>query len=667
MPLPTDMPAVPEPPIDSAPQAPEFGLPWTPQDTERWRARIAASDAIMRDLLVQAKKNIAAYLNRNLMSAPVDDLVSVPATTWYLDNKRSQLFFRVPEVVLTPKKPTAEPNTHLAQAVVNEYLGPERAHIKTVMDEVIFDLLCPMGFGVLKVGYEAYPQTVADPTGQTTTIVAENYYARRIPPGRLIRPVDFMGSDYDDADYIGFHFEENVPPGTPGAVTSSDRGERDDFLLTVPTAGEGARGARTVRRGVEVWYKRRLEDPSVSDPFAYAMFILMDGESEPRRHDVSPYHVLAATGWAGANGFPVKVLKTRYISDSADAPSDTQITRILNEELSRGRTQLVVSRDRKMPTVIYNSATPGIDEVIDKIRRNESHGFIGVPANPASIFLVLDKGATAQENYRFNEVATDDMDRAWALGSNQQGVPVDSARTATELQLIQNNSETRLDYERAKVADFFCHKVARNILGLVQVFADDTQYIRLLGPDGAARMVQWSKEQIQGEFGFSIKANSQLRPDNAADLKRTTDVINFASKSPYVNQKELWRAAMIQWGFDVERVIKDPEPPKSDPPNVSITLQLKPTDFADPLTQPFAVALAKAAGMELEGMPPALPIASGVAGPSATDELRNLLTPGTADTADVLSKHKFDETGRLPGSGSTVGELAQGAPQGPVQ
>ena len=50
-------------------------------------------------------------------------------------------------------------------------------------------------------------------------------------------------------------------------------------------------------------------------------------------------------GWAGMEGFPIHVLTLRF-SDPALPPSDCTQSRAQVDELSMGRTQMVLQRDR---------------------------------------------------------------------------------------------------------------------------------------------------------------------------------------------------------------------------------------------------------------------------------------------------------------------------------
>src|SRR5262245_20215094 len=77
------------PPIDTAPTMGGFALPWTPEDTALWRARIAASDAQLKTVIEEGRKNVRRYTNRFLDPLPAnthgEDRIAVPASFWFLE------------------------------------------------------------------------------------------------------------------------------------------------------------------------------------------------------------------------------------------------------------------------------------------------------------------------------------------------------------------------------------------------------------------------------------------------------------------------------------------------------------------------------------------------------------------------------------------------------
>ena len=650
------------PPQDAAsPVAPAAPLKFT---KSAWQARLAASKDATQNIIEAGKKNVKRYRNKPLKGKPRADIVAVPVDFTKVEQKRAQLFYQVPEIQLMGLTPESEKTAPLSQAVLNQYLGPQKINIKTSMDEVLFDVLCPVGFGVICVGYEnkttEVPAQVDPLTGQpmgppVKVPIWEQYFGHRISPGMLRIDPDFIGSDFDKAMWIGYRTHKNVAEGTPGAST---RSKDDDRLLSDPLSAE--RGGVPRKWGTVVWYRTVIEDPD-AHPDAFRKFTWWDGDDEPEEHIDSPFQTIdPATGKIGGlMSSPIKVLTTRSVSDSAFPPSDSDITRNLVDERSRGRTQLLQHRNRTLPVTFFDSNRVPKD-VMDKIERGEIDQLIGIPNLDPSMFVPLQQADLKPTNYEFDKIAEQDINLAWALSNNQSGVASENVITATEAQSMKAGTDTRLDYERGKVALFFCEKIAASVMTLIQLFADQDSYVRMLGgalapqpPQGmdpqaaqtqaAANLVKWNKTMIQGDFEFKIKLNSQLRPDTTADQQKAAQWLNLSAPSPFVNQYENWKMMAETYGLDPSKIIQQPQPPAPEKPKVSISIK---GEDLSPIAPQYQNVLQILQSQGIEGLAPAQPPL-------------NPTQDTTAEQADVLSKHVSDLTGKLPGGGSQVAERVQ--------
>jgi hypothetical protein len=645
-------PTEPPPPTD----APDV----LPLNVDEWRARITACESYVKDLVAKGRKRVNRYRMKHYLGAATlsSDTIQVPVDFWNVEQKRAQLFYRVPEGVVHGKNPRSQQVAPTLQAVMNEYVGPSHLNAKATMDQMIFDVLCPMGIAGVKFGYETWTEAVenpmfaTDPTQPPTIDVPAGgrYLADRIPPGRLRGPfAEFTGSDFDEMDWIGYRFFE---PAFDGEVSATSYEARNDDLLSEEPRGASQRGQQRVRWGTYVSYRRRQFDKDTKNPDVIFEFELMDGDDAPRLHRPQPCPNFL--------GHTIKLLTIRYVSDRAVPPSDCEITEVLTEELSRGRSQALVARNRSLPQNLYDALRVK-QPTLDKIERGDIQGNIGHDGPiTEDLFKPLNKGELPRETYAFNDVIGRDIERAWGLGANQSGITTDTTRTATELQIIENAKDTRLDYERDKVTAFYTSKFLPSVCALLQHYATVEDVIAVTDERGAQTFVMWSKQDIQGEFAFTIKVNSQLRPDAAADVKKAADMINFAAKSPFINQAALWRDFIEAYGRDPAQYIVQPPPPQPEP----VMPSLKGEDLdpvANPLKYANVYAMLQKFGMTLPVTPDMAMLATLMASagaaqqPGEPDAAQNPTTDGTADVADVLTKHT--ESGRLPGSGSEVAEM----------
>ena len=663
-----------EPSGPTAPPTDPLGVepPALPFDAGQWLARLNAAKEKAKQRVVAARLFVERYMVRPLPQAPTTDTVTVPHDFFYTEQKKAQLFYAVPEFHLAGANPNDELTAPLFAAVLNQrILSARGVNAQVLMDALVMDILTPFGFGACKVGYTSTTRDmpVPDPmTGQPAidpmtmlpvmqpVVISHRYFADHIPGGRLRLPIEWLGGDIDDASWVGFDYIEYAKDHKGGGTMQ----EYEDLVQPAIEQQQSIRVEQR-RRVTEVWYRASLFDDE-AHPDQIRMFEWAEGESAPRRHENSPYQVTLPNGkLGGMKGYPIGYLTVRTLPDSPVPPSDSAIAKKTVDELSMGRTQLLQRRDRALPQTVYDTQRVG-PQAIDQIEKNINSAFIGVNGNPSEMFLPLDKGAMNRETYIVQDYLERDMERIYALGSNQTGTPQKGARTATELQIIQSNSDTRLDYERERIVAWLCEKFVPKVASLVQQFADETEYVQVLGPNGAMQLQAWNKENIQGEFVYSVQAGATQRHDVNAQLKRWLDAYNLTANDPNANRTELLRNIFRTLGMDPQRTMQTPPP--SPPPQPKVSASVKMEDLLTPAA-PIALKL-------LMGQPitqqdademTAFNQGSGFAAWSqnpANQPPTNGAHGGPAKKVEPLDKHTLDLTGQLPGGGSIA---AQGRPQ----
>lgn len=677
-------PPAPAPPLPYRDTAPEL----TEDDVKDWRIRLEAARDPIRAIITEGKTNTARYRVKPLLKAPLESEVVVPLDYSYTEQKKAQLFFQVPELHLEATRPELEATAPIAQAVINRALGPKPAGVdcKTALFEALTDAICATGYAVCKIGYETYVDgtkpvqigTEPVPGGQpgailglgatpmrpvmqnVPNVVNEQYYWRRIPPGHFRAPFDFMGSDFDDAPWVGWRFSEDVPVGDPvTARTRRGASANDDDLLLIDPVQTTRTGPKK-RWGTEVFYRACRFDETCKNPELVRTFKLYDDEDAPSVHEDSRDQRWAADGsLIGMPGYNLHVLTLRYTSDSCFPASDVQTTRQTVDEISKGRTQLMRRRDRSLPQVGYD-ATAVLPDSLAAIQKNENSAFIGFKGPvDASAFAEIPKGTFGRENFAFNEQAQRDLDTAWAMGSSGGVLKGDSPETATKSSQIQSAVETRLEAERTRVLEYLV-KGAMKLFGLIQVYADQQDYVRLEGQSAATRLQAWDKTTIGGLYAFKAKPNSHVRIDAEAERDQELRYYNIARQDPYGNGAEVFKQLSMKFGKDPQRVMKQPDPKGPDPAKGSISFTV--ADFIGP-GAPIAAELAAQCGYKVS--PQAMQAAGGFAQiwsqiqaeQQATADAQKQLTAGdaahggAAERAPMIDKHEGDLTGQLPGPG----------------
>lgn len=629
------------------------------------------------------RQNAKAYCDK--LQPPRPGGIRVNIDFEKTEQKRHQLFFRLPALKLRAlprtirdSQPRMGPNGQplegrdlkkaiaIFREVLTRLAGPKGAHTKAVMDELIFDLLCPAGIGFSKLGYERFEGAepimlptgamIPDPqfsqpgavlnislqpplipeTAPAPNVVSEKYYVARISPANGLIPPEFRQSDYDDADWLGYDFPMlseaardkgwTIPMGMKESVGSGD----DDRIM--PLDKKGQRSGQLRCR--EIFYYAQRLDPSVKHPNLIRRLVFVHGVKDPVVHEDFKDQRFDPRGRfiGGLRTHPIKVITLRYVSDLAYPPSDCAVTRRPTDELAEFRTIQMIHRRKAGPMRWIDIHGIIDDKIKDQIKRGEYYDTVPTDGD-GSRFL----GEIAQARYPTdNNLSEDrimaDINRAWALGANSSGASEKSGTTATEIASIAQATANRLGGEREAVTQYWC-RLVEGLGSLVQLYADHEDYVEILGEDGAKTVEAWTKDTVQGEFLYDAIPNSAMAPDAAADRDLALNRYNLLANDPFANREQLYRDTVEAYDGDPDRLTSQPQQPPPEKPKVSVSVNGDDLNPAMP-QYPNVTALLTATGIPPMAAPAPTAAPSGEPTGSADVVDRERLRMAAADNAD---------------------------------
>jgi len=583
----------------------KLAIPLTDKQATEWRERLDASKRAIDKKLEGWKQRLASYVGQPLKVMPTDDLVLPNKDLPRVKQKIAQLFYQVPELSLRPRQPQYAGAVFTFQSVLNFYLT-HKMHVERTVDEVLTDACAVSGIAASKIGYEVVTEDVdvpavdeqmaqelmaaglEVPTESVPVPIHESYFWKRISPAKLIIPTEFTGTDFDDAPWIGFKYRKPLSLAKRQYKLPDDfqQAGRDEATVSEDTDTHD-KPAKEVECS-EIWYKAHLFDPEENHPLKQRRLVFIEGRDQPVVHENSPYQRFDEQGklTVGQKKFPIRVLTLTTVPDEAIPPSDTQITAPLVAELQKSRTQMVQQRKRSQPIRWFNTSLVDA-ETAEKIERGEIQDFIPLSSPGDQAIGEIARANYPRENFEFQRVIESELQEAWALGSNQLGADSPGEQSATEVRAIQGNTNVRLDYERNKVLRWFLEG-AELVGDLLQLYADEPDYVEVVGPDGARALSQWDKNLIAGEFVFSAKTNSQLRLDVAQERQDARNAYQLLANEPYANRQKLveWIASVHD--IDPTQFLTQPPPKQPESPNVSFRFS---GDDLNPLNPSFAIVL----------------------------------------------------------------------------
>lgn len=671
-------------------------LPMTPEQVQDWWRAVELARGRRSQIQDSWQKLFEAYLPPADASA---DTINSNVHFRNTESKKAKLFAQLPEFQLTPEEKIGQvldPETQqpidiyeliaTKKAVLNKLLGRRHAKLLSTIDDVLFDALQTSGVAASKICYEAdfMPQERQVPDGETLmpgavlglqpvqrmkTItvdvpIYERYRWYRFSATQLLIPSDWRSTAYDDAPWLGMEFnlplKEAIRRKLVPADFTGNTSQDDGHLKQRSDRDSDSVGPRV--KGVEIWCHAVQFRDDVYHSELFDCLVLIDGDKEkPAQYRPSPYQTIGPDGRLTADsmiGNPIHPLALRTLTDAAWIPSDAAFTNPLVKQKNTWRSQDIKLRDSNLARFFYaESMKDQVDKLVDVDTGQ------GVPVPDEKLAQGADKIIApiphlerAQADIQGEASISRDIDDTLALGPNQGGSTNSKVLSATEIATAQTASNSRLHKEQLRLIDMWLLPGVQKFDSLVMRFADQQEYVEIVGANGAKRMQAWNRTLLLGRYGYDAKPDSQLQADAAADRENALKFVNFTAKSPVIDQMAEMRWLASKFGVDPS-VVKQPDPPPAEKPNVSWAIKVE--DFYGPGAE-VARQLAEQAGVHIT--PDAIAMAKSIGALYAAAEAaktgtqqpdpgapKNLVHGGASDKADVLSKHSADETGRMPG------------------
>lgn len=678
-------------------------LQMSPEQVGEWWTRVKDSDARVKQWAESWDTLIDEYMPTVVKSGQAE---TVKTNTHFknVHSKIGQLFYRSPDLVLTPKEIapktampyptpdnpqgtlTIEEITSLKQEILRTTLGRDGIKVERLFDELLFDCLAWSHLACSKIGYECTfktvsqpkmvpqmpppgsimglstpPAMVPDPGGATEQVkvpVYENYYWRRLSPKKIIIDADLKSTRYDeDATFLGHHFfwaPEKVSKKF-GIPIEELTGKSDESDFTHKYQSDAQAKTKGLIHGVELFVKAAVYTDEVH-PLAMCQLVLLEGVADkPVVWRPSPDQEFdPQTGKLTVDsliGFPLRILTIRDLADSPAPPSDAAFENSLAKQKNVSRRQSIKYRDAAIGKILYDGSAFDDGEV-DKIKNGDVGDWIEVEEGKLANGVDKIMGNTLQvhaspDDYRLEAAINQDITETLGMSAVQGGSVNPTIHTATEIATVNQASNARNDKELSRVVDFYLEG-ARMIDQLLMRYSTDIEYQSVVGEDGSRKLLAWNNKLIAWSAEYDIAPDSQLRADASKDFQLSMQFYNLTAKDPLANRLYILRRMARQRGWDPMKVAPPPPPPPPpQPPKPSVSVAITAQDIL--LASQTLAVNPLDAGAQLiialaeQGKVPPPPA------PGAPPH------GGAAPSAEVVSDHQLSTSGKRPnepGSGN---------------
>lgn len=429
-----------------------------------------------------------------------------------------QVYFNNPKVFVTGTQPGMEMHARVVEAIDNQLIremGLKRQIKKLIQDAGI------QGSAVMWRGYDSefgYDPTQTDPTtgdSSLTFLDKKGYrieYNSQVSPGmpwalraelestifpwgtrdvrnaewvamRVVRP---LADIKRDAKY------KNTDKLTPMRMLSNN----DEYSKIFQNAEFG-----------ELWQIRDMKTHNIF-VMAFDQDTFLREEDDVMQIDGIPFH------WFTFNEDPV------YPWGIPDA----RIMEPQQLEMNETRRLAMYHRRVAILKLLYKKGAIKPDE-IEKLLDEDVKAAVGIEMNEGSIQDVVHQiqSGIPGDLHQWAEILREDMREISGFGRNQTGQAQGDRTTATEAKIVYGAHEIRLD-ERRDMAGDLIEEIMRGVNQTIFSFWSQKRVVQVVGPNGLPGWIQYTADQIKGEYDLRIDANNgapvsgEIRKQDAAQL-----------------------------------------------------------------------------------------------------------------------------------------------------
>lgn len=579
-----------------------------PLSPQAFKSRIDRCKRKRNDLIDNWQTNVDYLRGKPFDDESDEDRVYVNVDWSYSARKVAGLASQLPEARLQAKHDQFKPALPGFARKLNDVL--KEAGTGDAMHEATKDCVNAAGFGVVLCAYEArtmpkmlpvnpadlapydpsmHQQLMTSGAVKTTTVpqvLDARYTVTRISPSDFLWPLEFTGSNFDNASWLGHSGRMSWSEAMHAFNLTED--DKEDVL------GTGLGSVRqTLRDGVqddtfkepemieydEIFYWRYRFDPKCTSFKEIWRIVFAGRRTEPVVHEAWKGQQLAGSQYLGAVKFPLRILTLQYVSDDPIPPSDSAIARPQVNELMKSRTQMILQRERAIPVRWHN--TDRLDPLVaENLTRGVYQNSIPVQGPGDRVLGEVARPSYPQEDFAFDNIVKTDLKEAWRMNDTQLGDFGKSGTTKYEVQNVQATAATQIGFERTRVAAFFTG-IAEVIGGLLSLYGDMTDVV---GMQELQKTVQaWNPKQLASCYVYSVLPDATVLLDSNQKVQKLMGVLNLLGKSPFINPMPLVEEILELSGIDPSKVLVQPQPQPPDAPNISVKLD----NINDPLQLAF--------------------------------------------------------------------------------
>jgi len=258
-----------------------------------------------------------------------------------------------------------------------------------------------------------------------------------------------------------------------------------------------------------------------------------------------------------AYGQPFVMLRNYDVPDYFYPMGDLESIESLQLELDMTRTQLVNARKRYARKYLYHERSFG-PEGREALESDEDGRLVPVvdENKPLSeVVIPMPQTPLSPEVYNMSAIIEQDINTVSGVSEYARGQMPEIRRTATEASIIADAGNARVS-EKLAIVELGISECARRVIQVMQQFMTGEHIVRVTAKAGADLFVPYSRDDIVGEYDFSVEAGSTQPINDTVRKQQAVALMNaMAPMIGTIIDPAAIARYVLQNAFD----IKDPD------------------------------------------------------------------------------------------------------------
>lgn len=271
-----------------------------------------------------------------------------------------------------------------------------------------------------------------------------------------------------------------------------------------------------------------------------------------------------------AYGQPFVMIRNYDVPDHFYPMGDLESIESLQLELDKTRSQLMNDRKRYARKYLYHERSFG-PEGREALESEEDGRLVPVvdENKPLSeIVMPMPQVPVSPEIYNYSNIIEQDINTVSGISEYARGAMPEIRRTATEASIVADAQNARSS-DKLAIVELSISQVAKRVIQLMQQFMTGEQVARLNLRGGETMWIPYSREEIVGEYDFSVQAGSTQPMNETIRKQQAVSLLNaVAPLIGTVIDPTAIAMHVLESGFNIknpEKFLVQQQPPMPDP------------------------------------------------------------------------------------------------------